>query len=213
MFELKEKLSEKMKTYKEICKEYQSKDCFIYRTAKEKRFYHIGIPSVRKRVDEKEYESYEPIWYSWSQEGSLMYGDKETKTYKYLPKEKYDGKPLKFLDLTGENRPDVFDWMTKRDLYYLDIDLIRDIYFAIFSKKKVHTPEKMKAAYGFSDGRRNSQYDIDRWFTLELFHLVQDLEMTENCIFMGYFHANVHAGIEDFVPGFASLGVIPFPST
>ena len=72
---------------------------------------------------------------------------------------------------------------------YLIVDGIENESFSI---------EEIKAAYGCnkkSMGTRWSEHYIDKFFTLELFHLmIETLELEKNgdCVIMGYFHSDVY---------------------
>jgi hypothetical protein len=51
----------------------------------------------------------------------------------------------------------------------------------------------IRSAYGYYKGYRSSEFFIDKFFTIELFKLVKELNLEEKYNFklMGYFHANV----------------------
>ena len=57
----------------------------------------------------------------------------------------------------------------------------------------VYTQMEILSAYGYFEGYRNSEHNIDKFFTYELFSIIEDLAIESNmdCIFMGYFHSNV----------------------
>lgn len=124
-----------------------------------------------------------------------------------------------FLDLTGklkrythnEEREKVFtlDKLFMKQIYDYIYDKYRDSiqtdddgieYMCIDNScKNVVTLEELSRAYGNSSeqekaGFRDSEYNNDRFFTQELFHLIRDLniENENNLIFVGYFHANLH---------------------
>ena len=61
---------------------------------------------------------------------------------------------------------------------------------------QVFTIEEIKAAYGYNTGLRASEHYIDKFFSIELFHLIIDvleLEKELNCVFMGYFHSDARS--------------------
>ena len=135
-------------------------------------------------------------------------------THKYIPYDetKVKHKKILFLDLNGEKDEDE----KHRPIYFLNHELIENIYKFIFSfyrhylitvDDELHLPvtkdqsktfsiEDIKAAYGYDSGTRWSEHYIDKFFTLELFHLminVLNLQKELNCVIMGYFHGDVHS--------------------
>lgn len=124
---------------------------------------------------------------------------------------------LLFIDLTGETLESNFDY------YYLDITFIKKIYDLIFKKWELSfyldtdddgnyiydddrkyiliadgntfTKKQIKNTYGYNDGTRDSEYFIDKFFTIELFNIIKDsnIENELDCRFMGYFHSNIIA--------------------
>ena len=165
----------------------------------------------------------EPIWYSTSIHASRVYCRKlrqannllgQCSTYKYTP---YDNslvknKKLYFLDLTGVLAK---DYNITRNVYHLNNKLTKYIYDLIFQKysenilddgdnygkympidnkiEQVYSIDEIKKAYGYSDGLRSSDMSIDRFFTLELFHLIDELQIENelDCEILGYYHDNI----------------------
>jgi hypothetical protein len=142
-------------------------------------------------------------------------------TYEYKPyliTEKVHNKPQKkivFLDLNGTQIKDPNDLTKIR--YQLDESFMKMIYNKILQDYQDHFIEdednpvngkfmaidnacdnvytiiEILSAYGYYEGYRNSEHYIDKFFTYELFSIIDDLkiESNMNCIFMGYFHSNV----------------------
>ena len=142
-------------------------------------------------------------------------------TYEYKPykiTEKVHNKPQKkivFLDLNGTQIIDPNDLTKIR--YKLDESLMKMIYNKILQDYQDHFIEdednpvngkfmaidndcdyvytliEILSAYGYYEGYRNSEHYIDKFFTYELFSIIDELEIESNmdCIFMGYFHSNV----------------------
>ena len=59
--------------------------------------------------------------------------------------------------------------------------------------------KEMLSGYGYNGGFRKSRYDIDRFFTLEFFHVIKDLDLENELdfIFMGYYHDYIINGDYD----------------
>jgi hypothetical protein len=122
----------------------------------------------------------------------------------------------------------------EENTYSMDSLFMRKIYDAILEKYKNHifkddddqdtlcvdnpcnntfTIDEIRAAYGYSDGLRSSEHYIDRFVTLELLHLMEEMNIENemNCVIMGYFHGDVYSGtyseedkktfLEGFLPG------------
>jgi len=138
---------------------------------------------------------------------------KECKTYKFIPHDisLVKHKKLLFLDLNAKKSY----W---HDKYYLDKRLMKAIYNIILKKyeKNIVVDESSEeyidfhtnsedinykdflSAYGYNTGCRDSELHIDRFFTLELFHIINDLKiMDEDSVFMGYYHNNIYTCIEN----------------
>ena len=129
---------------------------------------------------------------------------------------------LVFLDLTdfSENEENGVSVINREEYiikYGLFQPLMTQIYNYIFEKyrdyiiryedgsmfmcvdnpcKNTPTIEEITSAYGGYYGFRNSEESIDRFVTMELFQIIKDLniEKEQNCIVMGYFHADVIVG-------------------
>jgi hypothetical protein len=137
-------------------------------------------------------------------------------------------KNLLFLDLTGviKSRANV-EGDDNGDWYQLDQSFIKLIYDTILHNWKeyfdpygdsddidchimgidkkcesVFSKKEIKDAYGYYDGKRDSEQDIDKFFTIELFNIIKDsnIENELNCRFMGYFHANIEKSDNGFFP-------------
>lgn len=171
---------------------------------------------------------------SYSYLNTNIYGPKITDcvSYKYIPFDKtlIKEKQILFLDLNGKKIAVKYQDTNKIVFEYnLDIDLINEIYDYILSyyknqfslyngeqiigvdkqQEEVFTIEEIKAAYGYNTGLRASEHYIDKFFSIELFHLIIDilkLEEELNCVFMGYFHSDVRSANEK---GKYSGGVLP----
>ena len=61
------------------------------------------------------------------------------------------------------------------------------------------TLHEIASAYGGYGGFRNSEHFVDKFFTLELFQIIKDLniEKEQNCIVMGYYHSDLIMGHVD----------------
>lgn len=136
---------------------------------------------------------------------------------------------LLFLDLTSKMPVDEEEYGKLIDMYgitrrkyVLDKELIKPIYTHIIEKYSdyiiydeddkqnfmcVDNPcentfkiPEIVSAYGYYDGHRISEHYIDKFFTIELFKLIKDLNLEEkyNFKFMGYFHSNVLASEINF---------------
>lgn len=131
-------------------------------------------------------------------------------TYQYVPGDISieKKKKLLFLDITGKVDSDMADG---EKIYTLDEDLMREIFKIILEKYKndivtdsddepymcVNSPCKdtftIKEILTSYCKSRSSDLSIDTFFTLELFHIIQELNIEEEfgCVFMGYFHGDV----------------------
>jgi hypothetical protein len=141
-------------------------------------------------------------------------------TYKYIPYDKslIKGKKLLFLDLTGKKIGDkyILNVPLIKQIYNYILEkwrgtilddntngLIGDNDVIINNEEKymcVDNPcqntfsiNEIINAYGYNDGTRDSEHYIDKFFTIELFHIIKDLGIEEelNCVFMGYFESNI----------------------
>ena len=151
-------------------------------------------------------------------------GKTDCATYAYTPLDSSLIKKTKlvFLDLTdfSENEENGVSVINREEYiikYGLFQPLMTQIYNYIFEKyrdyiiryedgsmfmcvdnpcKNTPTIEEITSAYGGYYGFRNSEESIDRFVTMELFQIIKDLniEKEQNCIVMGYFHADVIVG-------------------
>lgn len=162
----------------------------------------------------REHDAYERSKIIWETHFKEPFRDKppspcESYRYQPLDESSYIGKRLLFLDLTGERS-------SSDNVYKMDTDLVSMIYDNIMKKyedqiledegekllcvdhpcENLFSELEIRSAYGSYGGIRISELYIDRFFTLELFHIVKELgiEKKINCIFMGYFHGTVEAG-------------------
>jgi hypothetical protein len=162
----------------------------------------------------KEHDAYERSKIIWETHFKEPFRDKPPspcESYRYQPHDEssYRGKRLLFLDLTGKKSD-------SDNSYKMDTYLVSMIYDNIMKKyedqmwedegKKllcvdhpcdnIFSELEIRSAYGSYGGIRISELYIDRFFTLELFHIIEELgvEKTLNCVFMGYFHGKVDAG-------------------
>ena len=171
---------------------------------------------------EKDEDILEPIWYSADLEASQRYcrGKTDCATYAYTPLDASLIKKIKlvFLDLTdfsGKVENEVVNGKNIKK-YRLFQPLMAQMYNYIFEKYRdqivydgnekymcvdnpctsTFTIEEITSAYGGYYGFRNSEGDIDRFITMELFHIIKDLniEKEQNCIVMGYYHADLIVG-------------------
>ena len=136
-------------------------------------------------------------------------------------------KTLLFIDLTNQELEYNYD---NKDYYYLDQPFIKKIYDLIFKKWEssfytdvdddgndidnddikwtliadgnTFTKKEIKDTYGYNDGTRDSEYYIDKFFTIELFNIIKDsnIENEMGCRFMGYFHSNILGTNEGHLP-------------
>jgi hypothetical protein len=182
----------------------------------------ISRPTCRLSLDdyentEKDESMLDPIWYSTDLKASKVYcrGKPDCTTYVYRPRDQslVKHKRLVLLDLTGS--------LDNGTTYTMDVPFMKQIYDYIFQKyseyivddndgsekymcvdnpcKNTYTISEIASAYGYYGGR-NSEIAIDRFFTLELFQIIKDLQIeeTHNCTVLGYYHANLVTGsIED----------------
>lgn len=217
-YNLKNEIKKRMKPFSQL-KEKHGIEA-IYRTS-EKKWYSsknlFGFPSPRGEPDSSTIDISQPIWFATDREYSSEYCDrnslpkhkqrtamthKKCATYKYIPRDVslVKNKNLLFLDLNGSKN-------------YLDNRFIRAIYDYILAQGHVtytHPDDKQKyihfkefddtillqdflGAYGYENNIRDSQMDADRYFTVLLFRIIKDLNICEemDCIFMGYYHADV----------------------
>ena len=154
-------------------------------------------------------------------------------TYEYIPYDVSIGEKkqkLLFLDLnSGETWPQKDEEGKEFTMYHLDQPFMQKIYGAILEKYKesiidngdgegkymcvdnpcenTFTINEIIAAYGFYGFRSSEQY-IDRFVTLELFHLMKELNIEKelNCVIMGYFHGDVFSGEYNDDPAKVELG-------
>jgi hypothetical protein len=99
------------------------------------------------------------------------------------------------------------NWKEYFDPYYDSDDIDSgdsDCHIMGIDKKceQVFTKKEIKEAYGYYDGKRDSEQYIDKFFTLELFNIIKDsnIENELNCRFMGYFHANIELSDDSYFP-------------
>ena len=159
----------------------------------------------------------EPVWYATSFEDSRVYckrkyeNDVKCNTYEYIPYDnsKIKNKKIVFLDLTGKK-------ITWNGIHYLNIPLVNKIYDSIlhYYKDFIYTTtetdkkdfmyvdkkldndfsiDEIKQAYGYKTGTRSSELYIDRFFTSELFHTIEwlNIEKELDCIIAGYYHHDI----------------------
>jgi hypothetical protein len=171
---------------------------------------------------EKDEDVFDPIWYSTDLINSQIYcKDKpDCGTYAYTPRDATLIKKTKlvFLDLTDSDAVQniVITRGKKIKVYKLFHEIIAPLYNHIIEKYKdqfidedgekylcVDNPcknsfsiQEIVSAYGGYFGFRNSSYQIDRFYTLELFQLIKDLniEKEQKCIVLGAYHADVIRG-------------------
>ena len=180
----------------------------------------------------KDEDILEPIWYSCDASASKDYCRSKTDcvTYSYTPLDVslYKKTRLLFLDLTDSTSYEEIkdDNGKKIKAYKLFKKLMVQIYNNIYIKYKnqivqdkenieylcvdnpcenEYTIQEINSAYGFYDGFRNSEKNIDRFFTIELFQIIKDLniEKDNNCIVLGYYHSDLITGTieHEYFPG------------
>jgi hypothetical protein len=170
----------------------------------------------------KDEHVFEPIWYSTDLINSQIYckNKPDCGTYAYTPRDSTLIKKTKlvFLDLTDSDAVQniVITRGKKIKVYKLFHEIIAPLYNHIIEKYKdqmeddegkkylcvdnpcnnLFTLQEIVSAYGGYFGFRNSSYPIDRFYTLELFQLIKDLniEKEQKCIVLGYYHADVIRG-------------------
>ena len=143
----------------------------------------------------------------------------ECETYEYIPKDISDGRnkqKILFLDLTkipntGNNGRFFLDGFFMKKIYDIILQKIAELIFIdeeypsdeekrwLCVDKPCNNPVSIKEfrdTYGYIHGLRDSEMYIDRFFTVELFKLLKELniERDNNCIIMGYFHGDIHTG-------------------
>jgi hypothetical protein len=208
--------SGKRKYFSEIAKKYNLEG--LPNSRPTKRLYEDESYENTK----KDEDILEPIWYSAELEASQGYcrGITDCATYAYTPLDSSLIKKTKlvFLDLTdfsGKVENEVVNGKNIKK-YRLFQPLMAQMYNYIFEKYRdqivsdgnekymcvdnpcnsTFTIEEIISAYGGYYGFRNSEGDIDRFITMELFQIVKDLniEKEQNCIVMGYYHADLIVG-------------------
>jgi hypothetical protein len=184
---------------------------------------------------EKDETILEPIWYSTDLLASQRYcrGKPDCSTYRYTPLDysliKND--KLVFLDLTDFDN--VVIKIDDKNVYNLFTPLMTQLYDHIIRKyekqfiksdsdneifmcvdnpcKNSFTLETVYSAYGYYYGLRSSEMYIDRFFTLELFQIIKDLniENEQTCKVLGYYHADVLHGYIDNRIAYIDEGYFP----
>ena len=211
--------SGKRKYFSEIAKKYNLEG--LPNSRPTKRLYEDESYENTK----KDEDILEPIWYSAELEASQGYcrGITDCATYAYTPLDYSLIKKTKlvFLDLTdfsGKVENEVVNGKNIKK-YRLFQPLMEQMYNYIFEKYRdqfvsdgnekymcvdnpcnsTFTIEEIISAYGGYYGFRNSEGDIDRFITMELFQIIKDLniEKEQNCIVMGYYHADLIVGYID----------------
>lgn len=204
----------------------------------------ISRPTIRLDPDdsyentEKDETILEPIWYSTDLLASQGYchGKPDCTTYIYTPLDASLIKKTKlvFLDLTDfAGSTEIID---DKKVYKLFTPLMIQLYNYIIEKYRAQiiydetdnekfmcvdnpcnnsfTLEEIYSAYGYYAGFRNSEMYIDRFFTLELFQIIKDLniEKENKCIVLGYYHADIITGYIDKLTKSAYIDVGYFPA-
>lgn len=197
--DLKTEIKKNLKTYQELRKEYNlTRHYGIYRSSSSAFFEKNGIPKVNQITYYGNQVS-APVFFSVDPKISHREGcqtQSDCITWQYNPKQNIDGRRLLFLDLTGD--PLIYDhveWVMKDSglkKHILNNKLIRLIYDKIKETRGEQPPEILNA-YGYYTGVRHSDLNNDRFFSLELFRLVKELniETEAHCVFLGYFHGLV----------------------
>ena len=182
---------------------------------------HLSVDYYENTENDR--DIYEPIWYACDLEASKKYCEDKTDctTYSYTPRDSSKQKRTKlvFLDLTGPFVSHIYSAYSQTHVakYKMDETFMRQIYDYIETKyadqivddndgtgkymcvnnpcKDTYPLDEIRTAYGYY-GFRNSEYLIDRFFTLELFHIISELKIEEscNCKVLGYFHAYLVSG-------------------
>jgi hypothetical protein len=187
---------------------------------------HLSVDYYENTENDR--DIYEPVWYASDIEASKDYciGVPDCTTYSYTPRDISKEKKIKlvFLDLTGPYLSNLYlnhsDEVVKK--YKMDETFMRQIYDYIENKyadqimddndgngkhlcvdnpcENIFVLDRIRSAYGYY-GFRNSEYAIDRFFTLELLHIISELEIekTCNCKVLGYYHAYLVNGDFDEV--------------
>ena len=179
---LKNLIINNLKPYSEL-KSYYALDKYIYRSANANNFSgnFIDIEPHRK------YDEYEPKWFSANKNDASeyceLYNDEENITCEKNQYKIVDNKNIMFLNLNDKQKE-------KR----LNNELIESINNKILSKPEyLYTvdPQLFRSAY---QNGRFSTYQMDRIFTIELFKIVEELNIERelNCIFMGYYHNDTY---------------------
>ena len=217
MNNLKSRIMWRMKTFSQLKREYGIKA--IYRKSKEKNFSSKntnGFPKARKDLSgEKEIDINAPVWFNSDIQHTKDYCLDEYQkcaTYKYIPYDKsvINGIPLLFLDLTDTYNNDLLDKDFMQDIYdyMINIELKKkaqirkedgfEIVESDILQSYVDMYEFMNA-YGYDDGKRDSDIRADRIFTMTLFNIINDLQICKEgkCIFMGYYHNDIFINEEN----------------
>ena len=157
----------------------------------------------------------EPLWYACDEASAKKYCKDECMVYKYTPLDQTDikGIQLLYLDLTSKI------YYTERGLYELDKTLMKIAYDYLYTKyaenmmydtdskqkylcvdypcDNTFSLDEISSAYGNygNIGFRNSEYFIDRFFTLTLFEMLDKMGIVDkNTHIVGYFHADLING-------------------
>ena len=157
----------------------------------------------------------EPLWYACNEASAKKYCKSECMVYKYTPLDKttQKGDKLVYLDLTGNL------YSTDRGLYELDKTLMKIAYDYLYKKyagnmmydesdkkkylcvdhpcENTFSLDEISSAYGNYGGVgiRNSEFYIDRFFTLTLFEMLDTMGLVDDKTrIVGYFHADLITG-------------------
>jgi hypothetical protein len=207
--------SGRRKYFSQIAKKYNLEGCPISRPT-----CRLSVDNYENT--QKDEDILEPIWYSVNLKSSQGYcrGKPDCGTYAYTPRDTSLIKKTKlvFLDLTDFSGPieNLDDKGINITVYNLFNPLMIQLYNYIFNKYKdqiyINQDEKYMcvdnpcnntfsipeiiSAYGGYYGFRNSEGFIDKFFTIELFQIIKDLniEKEQKCIVLGYYHADVIRG-------------------
>lgn len=195
--DLKTEIKKKLKTYQQLKEEYNFSHDGIYRSSNSKFFEKSGMPKDNQ-INYYGYQVSAPVFFSVDPEISHKEGCQSQPnciTWRYTPKQNTDVTRYLFLDLTGELlRYENNTWVTTSGLrkYILNNPLIKLIYDKI-AETRGQLSTEILSAYGYNTEVRHSVLNNDRFFSLELFRLIQELniEAELNCVFLGYFHGLV----------------------
>ena len=118
----------------------------------------------------------------WKDDIFLVYKEKETDEEELIPLTDMYPESQLFSDDTIQ--------AIMNDNYSMCIDRKCDGWYDL---------REILSGYGYNGGFRKSRYGIDRFFTLELFHLIKDLDLENELdfIFMGYYHHYIVNGDYD----------------